>query len=102
MGVRVSHPCGYHHDVTDFVLTLQNLNVMWIQSEISHSKYALHYNRYFTVKCSKYMYVLAVLLRATVYCTTLSVQNLLCTTAASMVTPKQVVAILFMLVFKMS
>jgi hypothetical protein len=33
--MRVGHPCGFHYDVTDFVLTPQDLNVMWIQSEPS-------------------------------------------------------------------
>ena len=35
--MRVSHPSGYRSDVTNFVLTLQNLNVMLIQSETSHT-----------------------------------------------------------------
>ena len=34
--MRVGHPCcGFHYDVTDYVLTPQDLNVMWIQSETS-------------------------------------------------------------------
>jgi len=82
-----------HYSTMLSVQVLLCTTVRWFSSK--RSKYALHYHRYFTAKRSKY----------SLYCYALQynaqrtpVQVLFCTTAASMVTPKQLIAILYMLI----